>query len=53
MEREYTLIIQKQKSVLSEALSISKDDDGVSVYLRLLGSPFFDISKHNYTYSKI
>ena len=53
MEREYTLIIQKQKSILNDTLSISKDDNGVSIYLRLLGSPFFDISKHNDTYSKI
>lgn len=53
IEREYTLIVQKQKSILNDVLSISTDDDGVSIYLRLLGSSYFDINKHKYLYSKI
>lgn len=53
IEREYTLIVQKQKSILNDSLSISTDDNGVSVYLRLLGSSYFDINKHKYMYSKI
>lgn len=53
IEREYTLIVQKQKSILNDTLSISTDDEGVSVYLRLLGSSYFDINQHKYLYSKI
>ena len=48
IEREYTLIVQKQKSVLNDTLSISTDDNGVSVYLKLLGSSYFDINQHKY-----
>ena len=53
IEREYTLIVQKQKSILNDILSISTDDNGVSIYLRLLGSSYFDINQHKYLYSKI
>lgn len=53
IEREYTLMIQKQKSILNEMLSISTDDNGVSVYLRLVDSSYFSKSKNRYLYSKI
>lgn len=53
IEREYTLMVQKQKSVLNEMLSVSTDDDGVSIYLRLVDSSYFSMSKNKYLYSKI
>lgn len=53
VEREYSIVIKKQESILNNSLAISKSDNGVDIYFRLLGSQYFDINKHKYMYSTV
>lgn len=53
MNKEYTILIDKQKSLLNKDLSIYKSDRGIDIYLKLLDNPYVDLSKNKYILSDV
>ena len=53
MNKEYTILIDKQKSLLNKDLSIFTSDRGIDVYLKLIDNPYVDLSKNKYILSDV
>lgn len=53
MKQEYTIIIEKQKSLLNRDLAIYKHDKGIDVYFKLMNNPYIDLSKNKYLLSDV
>lgn len=53
MKKEYTIIIDKQKSLLNRDLAIYKHDKGVDIYFKLMNNPYLDLSKNRYLLSDV
>lgn len=52
MKKEYSIIINKQKSILNRQLSIFQHDKGVDIYFKLMDTDYLDLSS-NYLLSDI
>ena len=52
MKKEYSIIINKQKSILNRQLSIFQHDKGIDVYFKLMDTDYLDLSS-NYLLSDI
>ena len=52
MKKEYSIIINKQKSVLNRELSIFSHDKGIDVYFKLMDTDYLDLSS-NYLLSDV
>lgn len=52
MKKEYSIIINKQKSVLNRQLSIFQHDKGIDIYFKLMDTDYLDLSS-NYLLSDI
>ena len=52
MKKEYSLIIDKQKSRLNRELSIYAHDRGVDIYFKLMNTSYLDLNS-NYLLSPI
>lgn len=52
MKKEYSIIINKQKSVLNRELSIFSHDKGIDIYFKLMDTDYLDLSS-NYLLSDI
>lgn len=52
MKKEYSIIINKQKSILNRQLSIFQHDKGVDIYFKLMDTGYLDLSS-NYLLSDI
>lgn len=48
MNKEYTIIVDKQESLLNQNLSIFTCDKGIDIYLKLIDNPYVDLSKNKY-----
>ena len=44
MKKEYSIIIDKQKSVLNRELSIYTHDKGVDIYFKLMNTSYLDLN---------
>lgn len=53
LEKEYVLIVESLKSVLSEQMFISKHDKGLDILFKIIDSPSLKLSKHKYVYSDV
>lgn len=52
MKKEYSIIINKQKSILNRQLSIFQHDKGIDIYFKLMDTDYLDLSS-NYLLSDI
>jgi hypothetical protein len=52
LKKEYSIIINKQKSILNRQLSIFQHDKGVDIYFKLMDTDYLDLSS-NYLLSDI
>ena len=52
MKKEYSLIIDKQKSRLNRELSIYAHDRGVDIYFKLMNTSYLDLNS-NYLLSDV
>ena len=52
MKKEYSIIINKQKSILNRQLSIFQHDKGIDVYFKLMDTDYLDLSS-NYLLSDV
>lgn len=52
MKKEYSIIINKQKSVLNRELSIFSHDKGIDIYFKLMDTDYLDLSS-NYLLSDV
>lgn len=53
MDKEYSLTIEKAKSVLNDNLVLCQYETGIDIYFRLINCPHLDITKNKYTYSQL
>jgi hypothetical protein len=52
LKKEYSIIINKQKSILNRQLSIFQHDKGIDIYFKLMDTDYLDLSS-NYLLSDI
>ena len=54
LQREYTMTINKETSVLNKNLTISTNDQGIDIIFRLIDCPYIKLSlKQNLSFSNI